>query len=82
MGRAIYIVMTAGPVPLLLGAYHYSVLAQTHARLITGASVTAMEVFSTLPEEVVDDLAGEYAEEEDTPVVPMPITIALDEIDE
>lgn len=60
--------------------------AELHARCVTGATVTSVDVLTRVPSEIMVDLDVEFSGEDadDTPVdgVVRPRTITVDEIDD
>jgi len=77
---AVYIVLCDGL--LVLGAYRNANLAQTHARIVTGASVVAVMISDVLPESVYIHLGEDFGSPVTPVSVPVIYDIAFNEFDE
>lgn len=75
MGRAVYIVLSDGPI--IIGGYSRANLAQDHASTEARSSVVCIEISDELPSAVIDKLREAAERDEDdtpvTPVIPPPL---------
>jgi hypothetical protein len=70
--QPIWIVIVPGGI--ILGAYTAPDSAHLHSRVVTGAEVVVCELLEQVPASVRDDLAVDFDDDDDTPVVGVPIT--------
>lgn len=69
MAEVIYIVIGGGLVIAAYRGINGATMAGIHSRCITGATVVPCDLEESLPPEIRNDIAEEWAGDSDTPIV-------------